>query len=104
MGTEGPTGKPTPGRPANVFRVPKDRPSTPNEGFGPDGRKKLKTAAVPIGPTTAAAGQLGAAKPVASAPGATTKMLPVPWFTQVFGGAVLGTWTSRGLGKLRPAA
>src|SRR5207248_1229313 len=74
------------------------------DGFGPEGRKKLKNAGVPTKPTAAAGLQLAAANPWPSAPGAIRKILPPPGVpTHVFV-APLGTTTVSGLPTLSPEA
>src|SRR5260370_38989948 len=73
-GTPGPVGNPPAlARPSSVAKPPGT--TAANDGFGPDGRKKLNTAGVPMGPTGAPV-QLPELKPSPRIPGATIKMLP----------------------------
>src|SRR5713101_2370139 len=93
-GTPGPVGNPPAlARPSSVAKPPGT--SAANDGFGPDGRKKLNTAGVPMDPTGAPV-QLPELKPSPRIPGATMKMLPEAVATQEFCAAV-GTGTKRGL-------
>src|SRR5712692_5767471 len=86
----GPVGNPAAAaRPCSCGNPPGNK--TENDGFGPEFRKKLKTAAVPMGPSGAPP-QFGSAKPVASTPGAATIMLPPP-----------GVFMAKPPGGMRPA-
>src|SRR5215469_5354116 len=104
IGTPGPVGKPPAcARPTSVAYPPGT--SAAKDGFGPDGRKKLKTAGVPMNPTGAPV-QLPVLNPWPRIPGATIKMLPLGSGTHVFGAALGGTLTKSGLlpGACRPMA
>src|SRR6266851_1843774 len=93
-GTPGPVGNPPAVARLSSVAKPPGR-SAANDGFGPDGRKKLNTAGAPMDPTGAPV-QLQEPKPSPRIAGATMKMLPEAVAMQEFCAAA-GTGTKRGL-------
>src|SRR5712692_5101512 len=77
MSMDGPTGKPA--GPARACRLARLRAgfSATKVGFGPEGRKKLKMAAVPTTPTGVPV-QLLPGKMVANTPGKSIRAIPPP--------------------------
>src|SRR5437667_4490521 len=74
------------------------------DGLGPEGRKKLKNAGVPMKPILGEEQFVEPGCPSASTPGIITKTLELPSARQENAGALEGTTTVSGLPTLSPEA